>query len=188
MLKHRSSLIAAAALLMFGFQAAASFAQQSAAASDPQLAATAKKLYQAIASGNPDAVMALSKKSRRNKISAQSISLPETGPKLKATFDGNVEILRSDGKHAVVAANFYTPESKDIPAGEVKQLRIYFEKENGGWLADSPDRKEAMDDATLRGGWYHAGSFTFCPNQGLVYLPNHFSTSLHCRAASACER
>ena len=180
----------AAALLILGFHAAASLAQEpdAAPAADPQLADTAKKLYQAIAAGNIDGVKELTQRELLHKISKNSISFAATGPKLKITFDGKAEIVRSDGKHAVTAANFYTPQGNDIPAGEVKQLRIYFKKEKGRWLAAAPDRKEAMDDATLTGGWYHTGAFTFSPNRGLVYIPNHFSTEMQCHAIAPCER
>ncbi|HVN63001.1 MAG TPA: hypothetical protein VMT58_00075, partial [Candidatus Binataceae bacterium] len=88
----------------------------------------------------------------------------------------------------LTAANFYTPESTDIPPAEVQQLRIYFEKKHGTWVAAAPDRKQAMDDATLQGGWYHHGAFAFCPNNGIVFIPNHFSNKLHCREAAECTR
>jgi hypothetical protein len=188
--KCLSRLSFAAAILIFAFQFAAAFAQEPSApqAADPQLIAAAKKLYSAIAAGDVEIVKVLSEKNPLHKITKKTISLADTGPKLKASFDGKVTILRSDGKHAVAAANLYTPDSKDVPADEVKQLRIFLEKEDGQWVATSPDRKEAMDDATLEGGWYHNGAFTFCPNKGLVYTPNHFSDQLHCRAVATCGR
>ncbi|MGH7814512.1 MAG: hypothetical protein ACREQI_11005 [Candidatus Binataceae bacterium] len=184
--KHFPRLSLAAALLTIAFTASASFAQNP--ASNAQLIATAKKLYAAIATGNVATVRALSERKVLHTISKDSLSLPATGPKLKITFDGKVEVLRSDGEYAVTAANFYTPRDADVPAAEVSQLRIFFEKKGGRWVAAAPDRKEAMGDATLAGGWYHHGAFTFCPNRGIVYLPNHFSNKFHCGAVVACER
>ena len=60
-------------------------------------------------------------------------------------------------------------------------------REGGDWKAGAADKKQAQLDADINGGWYHAAFFTFCPNKGLLFVPNHFSRELECRAVAQCR-
>jgi hypothetical protein len=176
------------ALLALVFHATPSFAQATVASPDPQLMDTAKKLYQALAEKNLDQVKALCEKSDSRKLTSEKLSFGSTGPKLNPAFDGKVDVLRQTDRNAVVSAMFFTPESAEIPKVEVSRVTIFFEKHHGQWQADAPDKKDAAFDGNLNGGWYHSGSFTFCPNTGFQFLGNHFSDKLNCRSSVPCER
>jgi len=95
--------------------------------------------------------------------------------------------MHATDKDAVVQASVFTPSSNDIPKGEGSKLTLFMEKENGQWLVDAPDKKEAANDATMNGGWYHPGAFTYCPNKGLEYLGSHFSNKLNCQSTALCR-
>ncbi|HYA36547.1 MAG TPA: hypothetical protein VEF03_13055 [Candidatus Binataceae bacterium] len=161
--------------------------QSAGAAKDPALQEAAKKVFKAIADNNVDAVRGYSEAKYRKKLNNDSLRPAAKGPKLSAAFDGNVKVIREDGKHAVVAANIFKPDSSDIPPAEVSTVKVFMEKTKAGWLVDAPDKKEAQDDANT-GGWYHPGSFTLCPNKGLVFEPNHFSANTSCESTAACEK
>ncbi len=120
------------------------------------------------------------------KLQPQKLRPRDTGPKISVAYDGNVKILREGKNFAVVGANFYKPDSSDIPAAEVQQLRLYMVNDHGEWKIGAPDKKEAAFDGDI-GGWYHAGSFTFCPNKGMVFLPNHFSSQTDCGSTAQCR-
>jgi hypothetical protein len=95
--------------------------------------------------------------------------------------------MHADDKSAVVEANMFVPTSSDVPKGEASKLALFMEKDNGEWLVSAPSKREAQDDATMNGGWYHPGAFTFCPNEGLQYLGSHFSNKLNCQSTAACR-
>lgn len=109
------------------------------------------------------------------------------GHELENAFDGQVKIVRQSADDAVVEATMFKPVSSDIPIREASQLKIYMVNQKGKWLASAPNKKEAMGDATMDGGWYHTGSFTFCPNKGLVFVGNHFSNKLNCVETAVCR-
>lgn len=161
-------------------------AQESTA--DPALTAAAQKAFKAIADGDVEALKPLVEKKYAKKLTADELRPTQTGPKLTVAYDGNVRVMRSDPKNAVVQATMFTPSSNDIPKGEGSKLTLFMAKEKGGeWLVDAPDKKEAADDATMSGGWFHPGAFTFCPNKGLEYLGSHFSNKLNCQSTAICR-
>ena len=121
------------------------------------------------------------------KLRPESLRPGETGPKVSIAFDGNVKVLREGKKDAVVAANFFKPDSSDTPASEVSRLDLYMINDHGNWKIGAPDKKEAAFDGD-KGGWYHSGAFTFCPNKGIVFLPNHFSSKTECDATAVCKQ
>jgi hypothetical protein len=151
-----------------------------------QIQDAAKKAYQAIADGKIDDLWTLVQNKYDRKLRPESLKPGQTGPKLSSAFDGNVKIARSTKKDAVVSANFFKPESSDIPATEVSRLELYMVNDHGNWKVGAPDKKEAAFDGGT-GGWYHSGSFTFCPNKGMVFLPNHFSNKTDCEATAQCR-
>ena len=111
-----------------------------------------------------------------------------TGPKLTASFNGQVTIVRQGKNDAVVEAQIFNPETTDVPVGEVSRVRIYMVREGGDWKASAADKKEAAEDGDINGGWYHAAFFTLCPNRGLMFSPNHFSMDIKCEAVAECAR
>jgi len=157
-----------------------------AAASGDQAAIqdAAKKAYQAIADSKIDDLWTLVQSKYDRKLRPEKL-LPEQ-PKLSIAFDGNVKVLRTSKKAAVVSANFFKPDSSDIPASEVSTLKLYMIDEHGAWKIGAPTKKEAGYDGGT-GGWYHAGSFTFCPNKGMEFLPNHFSNKTDDDATAVCK-
>ncbi len=159
-------------------------AQESAA--DPALTAAAQKAFKAIADGDVEALRPLVEKKYAKKLTADELRPAQTGPKVTVSYDGNVRVVRSDGKTAVVQATMFTPPN-DVPKGEATKLVLFMEKDKEGWLVDAPDKKEAEVDATMSGGWYHPGEFTFCPNRGLDFLGSHFSNKLNCRSTAICR-
>jgi hypothetical protein len=146
----------------------------------------AKKAYQAIADSKIDDLWTLVQSKYDRKLRPAELQPGATGPKLSVAFDGNVKVLRTGKKDAVVGANFFKPDSSDIPASEVSRLDLYMVNDHGAWKIGAPDKKEAAFDGD-KGGWYHSGSFTFCPNKGIVFLPNHFSSKTDCDATAACK-
>jgi len=156
-------------------------------AADPELTAAAQKAFKAIADGDIDALRPLVEKKYAKKLTAEDLRPSQTGPKVAVSFDGNIRVMRAEGKEAVVQANMFTPSSNDIPKGEATKLTLFMEKEHGGWVVDAPDKREAASDATMNGGWYHPGAFTFCPNKGLDYLGSHFSNKLNCQSTAVCR-
>lgn len=157
------------------------------AAADPELTATAQKAFKAIADGDVDALKPLVEKKYAKKLTAEDLRPSQTGPKVAVAYDGSVRVMRADAKEAVVQANMFAPSSNDIPKGEASKLTLFMEKERGGWVVDAPDKREAAIDATMSGGWYHPGAFTFCPNKGLDYLGSHFSNKLNCQSTAVCR-
>jgi hypothetical protein len=161
---------------------------QAAANADPALTAAAQKIFKGIADDDADAVKAMVVKKYAKKVTKDSLRPAQTGPKLTVAFDAaSVKVLRATAKDAVVQATMFSPASSEVPKGEASKLDIYMVKEKGQWMADAPNKKDAGDDATMQGGWYHPGSFTFCPNSGLEYLGSHFSNKLNCRATVVCR-
>ncbi|MGO9452793.1 MAG: hypothetical protein ACLQDV_17415 [Candidatus Binataceae bacterium] len=161
------------------------WAQKSSA--DPALIMAAQKAFKAIADGDVDALQPLLEKKYAKKLTAEELRPSQAGPKVTVAYDGKVKVLRANDKDAVVQAIMFVPSSSDIPKGEASKLTVFMEKEKGEWLIDAPDKKEACDDATMNGGWYHPGAFTFCPNKGLEYEGNHFSNRLNCQACAVCR-
>ncbi len=175
--------------LMASTSALAEEAADGAAASADQAAIqdTAKKAYQAIADSKIDDLWTLVQSKYDRKLRPENLRPGDTGPKVSVAFDGNVKVLRTGKKDAVVGANFFKPDSSDIPASEVSRLDLYLVKDHDSWKIGAPDKKEAAFDGD-KGGWYHSGSFTFCPNKkGIVFLPNHFSSKTECDATAVCR-
>ncbi|HYB92451.1 MAG TPA: hypothetical protein VEC38_15550 [Candidatus Binataceae bacterium] len=154
---------------------------------DPQIEATAQKLFKAIADQDVKTVQSLTAKRFQKKLAAQDLRPLPTGPKLNVAYDGKVEIRRFSAKDAVVSAAFFAPTSTDLPKTEGSRLDIYLVKEKAGWVAYPPDKKEAGTDASMAGGWFHNGAFTFCPNDGIDYIGGHFSTVEKCAATAVCR-
>ncbi len=147
----------------------------------------AKKAFQAIADSKIDDLWVLVQSKYDRKLSPAELRPGDTGPKLSVAFDGNVKVLRTGKNFAVVGANFFKPDSSDIPASEVSRLDLYMVDDHGSWKIGAPDKKEAAFDGD-KGGWYHSGSFTFCPNKkGIVFLPNHFSSKTDCDSTAVCK-
>jgi len=157
------------------------------AAADPALTAAAQKAFKAIADGDVEALRPLVEKKYAKKLTAEELRPPQTGPKVAVAYDGNVRVMHADERMAVVQANLFTPSSNDIPKGEGSKLTLFMKKEKGDWVIEAPSRKEADDDATINGGWYHPGAFTFCPNTGLEYFGSHFSNKLNCQSTAICK-
>jgi len=152
-----------------------------------QIQDAAKKAYQAIADSKIDDLWVLVQSKYDHKLRPEELRPGETGPKVSVAFDGNVKVLRAGKKDAVVSANFFKPDSSDIPASEVSRLDLYMINDHGSWKIGAPDKKEAAFDGD-KGGWYHSGSFTFCPNKkGMVFLPNHFSSKTECDSTAVCR-
>ena len=167
------------------------FAQEGAgtaagASGDQAIQDAAKKAYQAIADSKIDDLWTLVQSKYDRKLSPAELKPSETGPKVSVAFDGNVKVLRVGKKDAVVGANFFKPDSGDIPASEVSRLDLYMVNDHGAWKIGAPNKKEAAFDGD-KGGWYHSGSFTFCPNKGMVFLGNHFSSKTDCDATAVCK-
>ncbi len=174
---------------MTSTHALAQEAASGAAASGDQAALqdAAKKAYQAIADSKIDDLWTLVQSKYDRKLRPEELRPGATGPKVSVAFDGNVKVLRMGKKDAVVGANFFKPDSSDIPASEVSRLDLYMVNDHGSWKIGAPDKKEAAFDGD-KGGWYHSGSFTFCPNKkGMVFLPNHFSSKTECDSTAACR-
>ena len=153
---------------------------------DQALQDAAKKAYQAIADSKIDDLWVLVENKYDRKLRPEKLRPLESGPKVSVAFDGNVKVLRASKKDAVVGANFFKPDSNDTPASEVSRLDLYMVNDHGNWKIGAPDKKEAAFDGD-RGGWYHSGSFTFCPNKGMVFLPNHFSSQTNCASTAVCR-
>jgi hypothetical protein len=173
----------------FVFSASMLRAQESsAAATDPALTSAAQKAFKAIADGDAEAVKPLVEKKYAKHLTNEELRPPQTGPKVAVAYDGNVRVMRADGRSAIVQATMFAPSSNDIPKSEASKLTLFMYKEKGDeWLVGAPDKKQAEDDATITGGWYHPGAFTFCPNKGIEYLGSHFSSKLNCQAAAICR-
>ena len=136
-----------------------------------QIQDAAKKAYQAIADSKIDDLWVLVQSKYDRKLRPEELRPGATGPKVSVAFDGNVKVLRVGKKDAVVGANFFKPDSSDIPASEVSRLDLYMVNDHGSWKIGAPDKKEAAFDGD-KGGWYHSGSFTFCPNKkGWCFCP-----------------
>ena len=191
-MKKRIVLSGLAALLIFNLVAGPLAAQENppeagaAAAPSDQIMAAAKRLFTGIADGDVAVVAQNTSMRYARKLDAAKLRPAPTGPKLTTTFSGDVALIRSSDKDAVVEAKIFVPEGSDIPASEVSRVRVYMVKEGGDWKASAANKKEAQADATMSGGWYHAAFFTFCPNLGLVFVPNHFSGELKCQEVAKC--
>jgi len=157
------------------------------AGADPALTSAAQKAFKAIADSDVEALKPLVEKKYAKKLTADELRPTQTGPTVSVAYDGNVRVMRVDSKEAVVEANMFTPSSNDIPKREVSMLTLFMEKEKSGWVVDAPNNKEAGNDATINGGWYHPGAFTFCPNKGLDYLGSHFSNKMTCQSTAVCK-
>jgi hypothetical protein len=182
--------ISASAALAFALAFAPSIARAQAAAGaseDAAITAAGEKLFKAIADDNLDAVQALTVHKYAKHLTQEQLRPLSTGPKLAIDYSGRVKVLRSSSDDAVVQAAMFKPETKDVPVAEASALNIYLVKEHGQWLASAPNKKQAQDDATMEGGWYHTGAFTFCPNKGLQYVGDHFSNKLNCRMTAVCR-
>ncbi len=156
-------------------------------ANKAKIEAAAGRIYRGLAKGDLGEVGRQTILKYTRKLTPDKIKLSPTGPKLSMSFNDEVAILRADGQSAVVEAEFFKPDSaKETPAGEVSKLRIYLVQNNGDWFADAPNKKQAGNDAN-NGGFYQSGSFTFCPNSGFVFLPNHFSTEVKPSATAVCR-
>jgi len=185
----RIGIAALTLALMASTHALAQEAAGGAAASGEQAAIqdAAKKAYQAIADSKIDDLWTLVQSKYDRKLRPEELRPGATGPKVSVAFDGNVKVLRVEKKNAVVGANFFKPDSSDIPASEVSRLDLYMVNDHGSWKIGAPDKKEAAFDGD-KGGWYHSGSFTFCPNKkGMVFLPNHFSSKTECDSTAVCR-
>ncbi len=182
--------ISASAALGIALAFAPSIARAQAAAGaseDAAITAAGEKLFKAIADNNLDAVKALTVHKYAKHLTAEELRPLATGPKLAVDYNGQVKVLRSSSDDAVVQAVEFKPQTKDVPPAEASALNIYLVKEHGAWLASAPNKREAGVDATMEGGWYHPGAFTFCPNKGLEYFGDHFSNKLNCRMTAVCR-
>jgi hypothetical protein len=182
--------ISATLALVCALVIAPSIARAQAAAEtkeDPAITAAGEKLMKAFAAEDLDGVKALTVKKYAKKLTKEELRPLQTGPKLAINYDGKLKVLRASKDDAVVQATMFKPQSTEVPAGEASKLDIYLVKEHGEWLASAPGKREAEDDATMQGGWYHSGAFTFCPNKGLEYVGNHFSNKLNCRMTAVCR-
>jgi hypothetical protein len=152
-----------------------------------KIESAAKKLFKGLADADMATVFENTYRRYENrKLTKEKVRLPQTGPKVDVEWDGNVTIVRSDDKTAVVEANFFKPQSSDIPPTEISRMRVFLINDHGAWVASVPKKKQLGTDANA-GGWYHAGLFTFCPNRGIEFLPNHFSSEVKCSAIAACK-
>jgi len=186
-LSSRLLALGTTAMIAIAIAVSASSLRGQEAAADPALTAAAQKAFKAIADGDVEALRPLVVKKYAKKLTAEQLRPSQTGPKVTAAYDGNVRVMRADNRTAVVQANMFAPSSSDIPKGEGSRLTLFLVKEKGGWMIDAPTKKEAQNDATMNGGWYHPGAFTFCPNQGLEYLGSHFSNKLNCQSTAVCK-
>ena len=186
-LSSRLLTLGTTAMIAMAIAVSASSLRGQETAADPALTAAAQKAFKAIADGDVEALKPLVEKKYAKKLTADELRPPQTGPKVAVAYDGNVRVMRADDRKAVVQANMFTPSSNDIPKGEGSKLTLFMVKEREGWVVDAPGKREADDDATIKGGWYHPGSFTFCPNQGLEYLGSHFSNKLNCQSTVICK-
>jgi hypothetical protein len=186
-LSSRLLTLGTTAIIAIAIAVSASSLRGQETAADPALTAAAQKAFKAIADGDVEALKPLMDKKYAKKLTADELRPPQTGPKVAVAYDGNVRVMRADDRKAVVQANMFTPSSNDIPKGEGSKLTLFMVKEREGWVVDAPGKREADDDATIKGGWYHPGSFTFCPNQGLEYLGSHFSNKLNCQSTVICK-
>ena len=175
------------AMITIAIAVSASSLRGQEAAADPALTAAAQKAFKAIADGEVEALKPLVVKKYAKNLTAEQLRPVQTGPKVTVAYDGNVRVMRADDRKAVVQANMFAPSSSDIPKGEGSKLTLFMVKEKAGWVVDAPDKRQADDDATMKGGWYHPGAFTFCPNQGLEYLGSHFSNKLNCQSTAVCR-
>jgi hypothetical protein len=183
-------VISASAALAFALAFAPSIARAQATAGageDAAITAAGEKLFKAIADNDLDAVKALTVRKYAKKLTAEELRPLATGPKLAIDYSGKVKVVRSSSDDAVVQAVMFKPQTKDVPVVEASALNIYLVKEHGNWLASAPNKKQAGDDSTMQGGWYHTGAFTFCPNKGLEYVGDHFSNKLNCRMTAECR-
>jgi len=164
-------------------------AEQSApaAAQNDPLQLAGSRLFKALADNDLAVTAQNTSMKYARKLTAAFLRPTPTGPKLTAAFDGSVTVVRKNTNDAVVEAKIFTPDSSDVPLGEVSRVRIYMVQEGGDWKAAAADKKQAQADADINGGWYHGAFFTFCPNRGLVFVPNHFSRQLECRAVAQCR-
>jgi hypothetical protein len=186
-LSSRLLTLGTTAMIAIAIAVSASSLRGQETAADPALTAAAQKAFKAFADGDVEALKPLVEKKYAKKLTADELRPPQTGPKVAVAYDGNVRVMRVDDRKAVVQANMFTPSSNDIPKGEGSKLTLFMVKERDGWVVDAPGKREADDDATIKGGWYHPGSFTFCPNQGLEYLGRHCSNKLNCQSTVICK-
>ena len=140
--------------LMASTSALAEEAADGAAASADQAAIqdTAKKAYQAIADSKIDDLWTLVQSKYDRKLRPENLRPGDTGPKVSVAFDGNVKVLRTGKKDAVVGANFFKPDSSDIPASEVSRLDLYLVKDHGAGKSVRQTRKKPRSMATRADG------------------------------------
>jgi hypothetical protein len=190
-MKHSNKLpgyCAAATLALAAMLSAAPVrAQEAAAKPDPRIEAAAQKLFKAIADQDLDTVKSLTVRKYARKLTKNDLRPVPTGPKLTVAFDGKADVIKATDDEAIAEANMFKPDSSDVPKGEASKLDLFLVKEHGEWLADAPNRKEAASDATMEGGWYHPGKFTWCPNKGLEFEGSHFANKLYCRTTAVCR-
>ena len=130
----------------------------------------AKKAYQAIADSKIDDLWTLVQSKYDRKLRPERLRPGETGPKVSVSFDGNVKVLREGKKDAVVAANFFKPDSSDTPASEVSRLDLYMVNDHGSWKIGAPDKKEAAFDGDRADGITRARS-PFAPTRASCFCP-----------------
>jgi hypothetical protein len=158
-----------------------------AAKPNPELEAAARKFFKAFVDGDLDTIKSMTVKRYGRHLTKEMLRPVETGPKLSLAFDGKVNILRAGPEDAIVEADIFKPLSKEIPPADAQKLVLYMVNEDGQWLVDAPKRKQAGSDATVQGGWFHPGRFTWCPNKGLAYQGSHFSNKLYDRTTAVCR-
>jgi hypothetical protein len=158
-----------------------------AASANDQIQSAGQRLFKALADGDLAVIGQNTVVKYIRRLTAAKLRPPLTGPKLKASFDGTVTVLRNGPKDAVVEAKIFTPESSnDVPVSEVSRVRLFLVQEGGDWKLSAANKKQAQADADLNGGWYHGAFFTLCPNKGLIFVPNHFSRELQCEWVAQC--
>ncbi|HXW84349.1 MAG TPA: hypothetical protein VEJ86_08080 [Candidatus Binataceae bacterium] len=154
---------------------------------DPAIQATGEKLFKALADQDLDALKTMTVRKYAKKLTKDELRPVPTGPKLDVVYDGKVEVRRFSDHDAIVRAIFFKPQGSDVPVEQTQKLNIYLVKEKDGWFADAPDKKQAAPDATVAGGFFHNGAFTFCPNRGIEYLGGHFGVTPQCLATAICR-
>jgi hypothetical protein len=157
-----------------------------ASAQNDQIQRAGQRLFKALADSDLAVIGQNTVVKYIRKLTPAKLRPPLTGPKLTASFDGTVTVIRNGPKDAVVEAKIFTPDSSDVPASEVSRVRLFLVQEGGDWKLSAANKKQAQADADINGGWYHGAFFTLCPNKGLLFTPNHFSRELQCAWVAQC--
>ena len=186
-MKYLSQLLGCSCAVLLAIALTSPSAHAQDATPDPAIQAAGLKLFKALEGSDFATLKTMTVQRYARKINQASIRPPATGPKVVASYDGQVSVLRWSKKDAIISASFFSPQSADLPKEQVTKLSIYLINVKGQWLIDAPDAKQAKSDATLSGGYFHDGAFAFCPNKGILYLGGHFGVTDKCTTMAACR-